>query len=76
MRAIRRVRGLVLNSLLTAPLPLRHKQKVMALADAEAECALKHGHSQKFFDPLSVINDYRGQTVMVKKKKDPSVTAN
>ena len=45
----------------------RNEQKVMVLVDMEAKCTLIHGNPQKFSCPLSTINGYREETVMVRK---------
>lgn len=37
----------------------------MALVDSGAECAVTHGNPQKFSGPLSAIDGYGGQMVVV-----------
>lgn len=46
---------------------IHQKQKVTTLVDTGAEYTLIYGNPQKFSGPLSAIDGYGGQTVMVRK---------
>lgn len=45
----------------------RNEHRVTALVDTGAECTQLHSNSQKFSGPLSAVDNYGGQNVMVRK---------
>ena len=57
--------GLKLSSLFTGPPGTN--TKAMALVDTGVKCTLIYSNPQKFPDPLSIIDGYGGQIVMIRK---------